>query len=367
MGKYKICVYAICKNESKFVDRWVDSMSEADKIVVFDTGSTDDTVEKFKARGIEIKQEFMDPFRFDTARNIALSMVPDEYDICICTDLDEYFTKGWREKVEKYWTPDATRARYKFVSGFLPNGNEDICFLNEKIHIKDGFVWKHPIHECLVYKGDKPDKYVKIDNMQLEHHPDNSKSRAQYLDMLEKVIEENPNDDRNLHLLGREYFAYKKWDKCIETCLKHVNSKTSTWNNQRCSSMRYISASYLKLEEKEKAMYWNIRACREAPHLREPFLDAAKFFFYVEFDNELTEYYLDKALAIETRGVDYYFAEPQAWGSFIYHLTAIVKYRLKKYSESFSNILRAREIDPTDQAIQSAYNSIKSVVENYYR
>ena len=46
----KICVYAIAKNEEQFVDRWVDSMSEADVIVVLDTGSTDRTVEKLKAR-----------------------------------------------------------------------------------------------------------------------------------------------------------------------------------------------------------------------------------------------------------------------------------------------------------------------------
>ena len=25
MNKYKICAYAICKNEADFVDRWVDS------------------------------------------------------------------------------------------------------------------------------------------------------------------------------------------------------------------------------------------------------------------------------------------------------------------------------------------------------
>ena len=45
----KICVYAICENESKFVDRWVSSLQgEADCVVVLDTGSTDDTVEKLK-------------------------------------------------------------------------------------------------------------------------------------------------------------------------------------------------------------------------------------------------------------------------------------------------------------------------------
>lgn len=40
MSKYKICVYAISKNEEKFVSRWVDSMKEADDIYVLDTGPT---------------------------------------------------------------------------------------------------------------------------------------------------------------------------------------------------------------------------------------------------------------------------------------------------------------------------------------
>ena len=44
----KVCVYAICKNEELFVDRWVDSMQEADEIYVLDTGSTDQTVEKLR-------------------------------------------------------------------------------------------------------------------------------------------------------------------------------------------------------------------------------------------------------------------------------------------------------------------------------
>ena len=32
MSKYKISVYAICKNEEKFIDRWYNSMKEADNI-----------------------------------------------------------------------------------------------------------------------------------------------------------------------------------------------------------------------------------------------------------------------------------------------------------------------------------------------
>ena len=52
----KICVYAIAKNESKFIDRWYNSVKEADYICVLDTGSTDDTFEKLKSKKIITKQ-----------------------------------------------------------------------------------------------------------------------------------------------------------------------------------------------------------------------------------------------------------------------------------------------------------------------
>ena len=50
MNKYKVCVYAICKDEEKFVERWVSSMKEADEIYVLDTGSTDNTVKELRKR-----------------------------------------------------------------------------------------------------------------------------------------------------------------------------------------------------------------------------------------------------------------------------------------------------------------------------
>ena len=53
MNKYKVCVYAISKNEEKFVERWVNSMKEADEIYVLDTGSTDNTAGKLKEMGVQ--------------------------------------------------------------------------------------------------------------------------------------------------------------------------------------------------------------------------------------------------------------------------------------------------------------------------
>lgn len=46
MNKYKVCVYAICKNEEKFINKWYEAVKEADKIFVLDTGSIDHIVEE---------------------------------------------------------------------------------------------------------------------------------------------------------------------------------------------------------------------------------------------------------------------------------------------------------------------------------
>ena len=56
----KVVVYAICKNEARFADRWMDSMSEADQVVVLDTGSDDDTAERLRARGALVTTEVID-------------------------------------------------------------------------------------------------------------------------------------------------------------------------------------------------------------------------------------------------------------------------------------------------------------------
>lgn len=101
MKKYKVCVYAICKNEEKFVERFMDSVSEADKVFVLDTGSTDNTVKKLEDRGAIVKTKEIKPWRFDVARNMSLDMVDLDTDICVCIDLDEVLVGGWRDKLEE--------------------------------------------------------------------------------------------------------------------------------------------------------------------------------------------------------------------------------------------------------------------------
>ena len=96
----------------------MDSMSEADDICVLDTGSTDDTVEKLRARGAHVEQKVISPWRFDVARSESLKLIPKDADICCCIDLDEQFRSGWREKLERARHVPATATR----GAFCPTG-----------------------------------------------------------------------------------------------------------------------------------------------------------------------------------------------------------------------------------------------------
>ena len=188
MNHYRICVYAICKNEEKFAEAWMDSMQEADIVVVLDTGSTDHTVEKLRARGARVYQEEISPWRFDAARNRSLELVPEDAEICVCVDLDERFELGWREKLEAAWQPGTHQAEYRYTWNFNPDGSEGWVFWIDKIHARQGFQWEYPVHEVLRYTGPKPRRLVTAEGVQLNHYADPAKSRAQYLPLLELAV-----------------------------------------------------------------------------------------------------------------------------------------------------------------------------------
>ena len=213
MKKYKICVYAISKNEEKFVDRWYNSIKDADYICVLDTGSTDKTVNKLKKLGVKVKTKKIKPWRFDVARNEFMKLIPSDTDICICLDLDEVMMDGWIEKLNSIWNDNITRLHYKYNWKLDENNKPLINFYADKIHKNKDYKWTHPVHEVLTYIGSDKETYGKCDDLIINHYPDDKKSRSSYLPLLELSVKENPNDDRNMHYLGREYMYYHKWNK----------------------------------------------------------------------------------------------------------------------------------------------------------
>ena len=351
MGSYKVCVYTICKNEEQFVDRWMDSMLEADQVVVLDTGSEDSTVERLRARGAEVTVEAISPWRFDRARNRSLELVPADADICVCTDLDEVFHPGWREALERAWVPGAGQASYRYTWSFNADGSEGVVFWYEKIHARRGYQWVHPVHEVLRWTGEgRPGPMVTAEGVQLDHHPDPAKSRSQYLPLLELSVQEEPGDDRNVHYLGREYMYRGRWDDCIRTLKGHLEMPTAVWRDERAASMRYIARSYWEKGQASQARDWYLRAITEASHLREPYTDLA-LMLYHQREWEGVLYFTACALAITVRPRSY-ICEAAAWGSLPHDLRAMAFYYTGAFREAAEEAEKALALEPDNQRLK---------------
>ena len=344
----KISVYAISKNEEKFVRRWYESIKEADDIYVLDTGSTDETVKILKSLGVNVKVKKIDPWRFDTARNLSLEMVPSDTDICVCLDLDEVFEKGWRGKIEEVWKSDTTRLSYTY-NWKLDGSRPVVSFYLDKIHKREGYRWKHPVHETLVY--DKDEVRILNENIIVNHYPDNNKSRASYLPLLELSVKEDPLDDRNMHYLGREYMYYGRWNESIDTLIKHLNLKSATWKDERCASMRFIGRCYLKLNRLLESEMWYKKAIDEAPYLKEPYAELGLFYYNNKKYKKAKDLFL-KALNI-TRGYKSYITEYFTSDFYLFDLISICNYYLGEYKEALNYCDKALKIKKDDRILKN--------------
>lgn len=350
MKKLKVYVYAICKNESKFVEDYVNSMKEADGIYVLDTGSTDNTIELLKEKMVVVKEEKIEPFRFDVARNKSLAMVPEDADICVCTDFDEVFEPGWREKLEEVWLKEnPTRVDYLYNWSFDSYGNPATTFYMSKIHKRNLYTWEHPVHEVLKFTGDV-EKSVVVEGMVLNHHQDLTKPRSSYLPLLEMSVEEDPEDDRNMHYLGREYMYYEKWNEAIDTLLRHLSLKRSTWKDERAASMRFIARSYLGLKRPLEAKMWLLNAIEEAPYLREGYVELARL-YYEEGNYEKTYENLKEASKIKEKPKTY-INEDFCWNFYFYDLFSVVAFQLGKREEALDYAKKALELNPDEERIK---------------
>lgn len=356
----KVCVYAICKNEEKFVDKWYDSMKEADKIYVLDTGSTDNTIKKLKKHKVHVKQEIIDPWRFDVARNKSLDMVPNDTDICVCTDLDEIFKPGWRNELEKVWRKNTNRCRYIYNWSLDQNDKPLISYYYEKIHSRKDYKWIHPVHEILEYKS--IENYVTNDNIILNHYPDSTKSRSSYLPLLELSVNENPFNDRNMHYLGREYMYYGKYNECIDTLIKHLNLDSATWKDERCASMRFIARSYKYLKKYDEAKIWLDKAIIEAPYLRDPYMERALLEYELNDWKNIIKY-CNEALKIKTHP-NSYINETFSFDITPYDLLSISYYYENDLKKSIININKALELEPSNKRLLDNKDLIEELFHN---
>lgn len=335
----KIAVYTITKNEEAFIARWAKSCSEADVRLIVDTGSTDKTISVAQTNGCQTASIVIKPWRFDDARNAALALIPDDVDLCIALDADEVLMPGWRQALETV-DPSVTRPRYKYVWSWNSDGSEGLTYSGDKIHARHNYRWKHPVHEVVGCTGNEIQGWV---NLEIHHHPDQSKSRSQYLPLLEQAVREDPNDDRNRFYLGRELMFNKRNEDAEVHLRKHLD--LSTWPAERATCMRYLGRVTGNRE------HWLLRACAEAPDRREPWVELAQLYYEQKSWASCFSACL-RALSITNKPLEY-LCEAESWGSLPHDLASIAAWHIGLVDVAKEHGRIALEIDPSNERIRA--------------
>lgn len=352
----KIAVYTIALNEAQFVERWYQSAKEADLLLIADTGSTDLTKKYAENLGIKVIDISVAPWRFDDARNASLAAIPKDFDYCIALDMDEVLVPGWRQSLEKLDPNMVGRPRYEYTWSWRPDGKPGLQYGGDKIHRRIGFRWKHPVHETLVYTDAQFDTQEWID-LQIHHHPDNSKSRGHYFPLLELAVSEDPTDDRNVYYLAREYFFHNQSGKAIEAFKRHLSLPKAVWKPERAASMRYLA----KLEPDNRES-WLLKAIAEAPEQREARCDLSQH--YQDQGQWLQSYAMALSALEITEKPLVYLCEEDAWSWKPYDLIALALFKLGRYSEALQHGRKAVELAPYDKRLSDNLEHYEGAVDD---
>lgn len=342
----KIAVYSIALNEVQFIKQWYKSAKEADYLLIADTGSTDKTVELAKKLGINVVQISVKPWRFDDARNASLAAIPEDIDYCIALDLDEVLIEGWREELEKALEAGITRPRYKYTWNWNQDGSPGLQYGGDKIHARKGYRWKHPVHEVLV--TNQIQETQGWFGLEIHHHADNTKSRSQYLGLLEQSVKEDPYDDRNSFYYGRELFFQGQYALGTAELNRHLLLPTAVWAPERAASMRFLSKMEPDPQEKEN---WIKKAIAEAPDRREAYVELSELYHEQKrWDECLIS--AEKALGITEKPLEY-LCEEFAWGYTPYDFAALAAHNLGNLEKALTYGTKAVELNPEDLRLQS--------------
>jgi len=306
----RIAVYAIYKDEEQFVQRFLESVQDADEIILCDTGSEDDTNEIIKQYNntyphINLKTYSIcvSPWRFDDARNTCLSLVNPDIDICISLDVDEYLMDGWKQHLIDNWESECTRYYHKFKTIWAEDNVSE--HWHERIHARTGYTWKLPVHEILEYTGEEKVKW--LPEFWILHEPDQNKIRSSYLPLLEQSVQERKDIWKSWAFLAIEYLAVERYDDAMNALDKALGLQDS--DKSYLYNMKHLV--YKANNQVDLALISLDNAILQMPDRREPYFIKAQYLHELGRNME-AYFYFKQGQKITNKTIDYHY-EPAAW------------------------------------------------------
>lgn len=261
----RISISMIVKNESSCIEKCLESVKDADEIIVVDTGSEDNTIELVKKYTDKVyfgkEYDWRDDFAF--SRNQSLEKCSGDWILII--DADEELEKDGIQKIReliKNLKEDTVFFKTTGINDHRHVHNSIRLFKNNK-----GIKWHGKIHNYLsVGTGYNSD--IKLYYGYSNAH---KKDPDRAFRILGKVVIENPECVREKFYLAREYWYRKKYKTAIFWYEEYL--KTAHFGAEMADAHMMLAYCYRNINNYVKAR----EHCLQAIALNTNFKEALLF------------------------------------------------------------------------------------------
>ena len=267
-------VSLIVKNEADCIRACLESVKDADEIVIVDTGSEDDTVNICKEY---TKHVYSDAWDDNFARSRSISLSHCSADWILIIDADEVLK-----------TP--IKAIKKALDGYVMNKYLGILFdvrlafegLQSIRIVKNipEIQWQGAIHNTLLWTGGNLRERCYHSSFVIESgfSPAHKKDPDRTVRILQKQLDGDANDTRALYYMAREYINRKDTDKVIEYLTKYFQiCWYKPWTNELADACYLLALAYIDKKDWHSSVMYAVSAVLVLPTYKAPmiFLSAA--------------------------------------------------------------------------------------------
>jgi tetratricopeptide (TPR) repeat protein len=349
-----LCVAYIVKNESLNIVRSLESIKTiADKVVIIDTGSTDNTVDKIKMFGIQNNLDidiYERPWvSFGHNKSELATLAKKEALYTLFLDADMIISVDGFDKSSLI--ADQYDVQIKWF---------DTIFYNSFL-LSNRLDWKSVgvVHEYWSAEGIQ--SRAKAIGISIDHdrHGNPRPKGWNDLELLLQGIKDEPNNARYQFYLSNTYRDVGEYQKAIDAFYKRV--EMGGWIEEVFYSLYQIGYCYELLGEVTKAKVAYLRAWEFRPNRAEPLYKLAKLCReYKEYQQSYL--FAKKGLEIPL-SQDTIFVDSATYNFGLMFEVSIAAYWLGKYEEAIDLCNKLNEVPnlPEDVRIQNLKNKEFSV------
>jgi tetratricopeptide (TPR) repeat protein len=272
----------IVRDEEKTLPNLLASIEGAfDQVVLVDTGSEDQTVAEFEVwaeeqdlpLGFKVDEfEWVDDFA--AARAHADSLLDTDW--TCWADADDVLRGA--ENLRRLAT-EAAPELLGYICGYNyardHHGNCACYLVRERLVRRGAGEWVGRVHESQLIKG--PQSMVSPDVVEWVHNhpPDPSDSNERNLRILERWVQEAPEDPRVVGYLGTELLIKDEIDRAGEWFMHYLSLKTG-WDEERAQIHRKLGSVRIRQGRHDEAIDTAMEAIRLMPSWPDSYLTLAE-------------------------------------------------------------------------------------------